>query len=131
MAVSTLLMITACVQDIEMSVKSFASSDPVKVSDEALVSVNRTFYNDFSLGDWFYQGAKVENGEIQAYIKIPQKLKMDEDQQTKYLREAICPQADKKDMWKKLKRTTLTIHIYSYSKDKTFSAQCINPFLPA
>ncbi len=126
--VGSIAILTACVQNLDINIKRFADKDALTVSDNTLKTVNRAFYAHFVMGDWRYKGANVANGEVKAYIKIPQQLSMPMHVQQQYLQQSICPKADKIEMWNKLKHVELSVHIYTSSKTKSVSAQCVNPW---
>lgn len=121
-------ILTACLQNLDIKIKRFADKESLTVSENTLKTVNRAFYADFVMGDWFYKGANVLNGEVKAYIKIPKQLEMPLSVQEKYLKQSICPKADKVDMWNQLKHVELSVHIYTQSKMKSISAKCENPW---
>ena len=120
--------LSACMQDMDIRITRFADKSALTVSENTLKTVNRAFYASFTAGDWYYQGAKVSNGTVNAYIQIPQKLDMDTELQEKYLREAICPKADKVELWNTLQHIGLEVHIYTFSKMQSVSARCDNPW---
>ena len=128
---SVIGLLTACVQDIRMYIPRYADKSSISVSDNTIKTVNRTFYASFIAGNWYYRGAKVGHNGVNAYIQIPQKLNMRLEIQEKYLREAICPKAEKIELWNQLKHTNLSVHIYTSSKNNSVSARCLNPWLEA
>ncbi len=117
--------------------KAVASSDPssspvrasVQITENTLKVVNATFYEKFVLGDWRYKGAKSQAGEINAYIKIPAPLDMDAEVQKQYLQQIICPSSMHKSMWKEVKHTPLSIHIYTNKPKNSVYVHCQNPYL--
>ena len=123
------MFLTACVQDIRVYIPRYADKSTLSVSDDTLKTVNRTFYASFVAGNWYYKGAQVTHNGVSAYIQIPQKLDMKQDVQERYLREAICPKADKIELWNQLKHTNLSVHIYTSNKANSVSATCDNPWL--
>lgn len=122
------LSIGACKQMLSSDIVRYADRSTYMVSDQALRSVDRAFYSSFSVGNWYYQGAKAKFGEVNAYIQIPQKLDMPDDVQQRYLKQIVCPKADQTDLWYQLKDIDLSVHVYTFTKQKSVSATCINPF---
>lgn len=125
------VMLPACMQNLHMDIPRFADRSAMSVPEETLKTVNRAFYADFLMGDWHYQGAKAQSGDINAYILIPQKLQMPTAIQKKYLQQSICPKADKIDLWNELKDYSLRVHIYTHTKTQSVSAECKNPWQQA
>lgn len=124
---SITVALSACMQNIKMHIPKFADKNAVTISENTLKTVNRTFYKIFIGGDWYYQGAKVGNGIVNAYIQIPQKLDMDSDVQEQYLQQIICPGEEHIDMWSQLRHYQLAVHLYTVTKKQSVSAKCHNP----
>lgn len=122
-------LLSACVQDIRLYIPRYADKASISVSKKTIKTVNRAFYASFVAGNWYYRGAKVSHNGINAYIQIPEKLNMRLEIQEKYLREAICPKAEKIELWNQLKHTKLSVHIYTSSQSQSVSAKCNNPWL--
>lgn len=106
--------------------RNFALKRP-PVTERSLQLVNQAFYASFTAGEWYFQGAKAENGHISVYIQIPEPLDMTRRAQENYLKQAICPNAKQQVLWHELKQTPLSVHIYTYSKRHTVYAECDNP----
>lgn len=125
------LIAIACViastQFLSLDVTRYAKKSEYFPSKSAVSSVNRSFYQAFSLGSWRYQGAQAKSGGVNAYIQIPEKLDMELDIQHQYLRRVICPNSNNLDLWHELRNTKLLVHIYTTNKQKTVSAMCENP----
>lgn len=126
--VIALCALPACMQKLKVHIPKFADKSALTVSDNTLKKVNRTFYGIFHGGDWYYKGARVANGIVNAYIQIPRKLDMKEHIQQRYLKENICPDEQHLDMWSQLEHVELDVHIYTSSKKKSISARCLNPW---
>lgn len=124
----SIVIMSASIRDLELDIPRYADKSSLTVADNTLKTVNRAFYASFMAGDWYYKGAKASHNGVNAYIQIPQKLNMDKTVQERYLREAICPKADKVELWNQLKHVSLSVHIYTYSKAQTVSAKCVNPW---
>lgn len=90
-------------------------------------NVKQTFQAKFVYGDWRFQGTEVTNNSINAYIQIPNKLDMSEDQQQAYINQMICPTAQQTDFWNELATHELWVHIYTYDKRSSVQSQCKNP----
>ncbi|WAJ71342.1 hypothetical protein [Catenovulum adriaticum] len=90
-------------------------------------NVKQTFQAKFVYGDWRFQGTEVTNNSINAYIQIPNKLDMSEDQQQAYINQMICPAAQQTDFWNELATHELWVHIYTYDKRSSVQAQCKKP----
>ncbi len=121
------VVLSSCIQSQSASQASYVSPASVSISDNTLKLVNRVFQSNFIGGDWYYQGAQAVNGTINAYIQIPQSLDMSKEVQRNYLQKAICPGADKQQLWKSVKGIPLTVHLYTFNKRHTVYAECTNP----
>lgn len=119
--------VTASTQLLSLDVTRYANKNAYFPPKSTVSSVNRSFHQTFSVGNWRYQGAKANSGKVNAYIKIPEKLDMDLSVQHQYLQQVICPSAENLDLWLQLKHVELLVHIYTVSKQKTVSATCANP----
>lgn len=91
--------------------------------------INQTFYVSLSNGDWLYKGAKGKHRVIDAYIQIPNKLTMSEQNQRAYLQQIICPTTANDYLWRALKHhnTQLSVHIYTANRKQSIGAECKNP----
>ena len=119
--------ISGCTHLMSDDIVRYADKTTYIASEHTLRTINRTFYASFSVGDWHYQGAKVKYGQVNAYIRIPQKLDMPADIQQQYLQKVICPKDSDIDLWHQLKNINLEVHIYTQIKTQSISATCINP----
>ncbi|MCY7295167.1 hypothetical protein [Alteromonas sp. a30] len=117
--------LTGCIQGV--AAERFAYKDVNPVSESAIKAVNTKFYSNFSMGGWYYKGAKAINGTINAYIQIPSRLDMNQQDQKNYLRQSICPSAATADFWRALDGIPLSVHIYTFNKKFTVYAHCENP----
>jgi hypothetical protein len=125
--VTAILGITACKQILSVDVVRYADKSSYMVSKQALRDLDRVFYSNFSLGTWYYKGAKARTGEVEAYIQIPEQLDMPKAVQTSYVQQVICPKAEHTQLWFQLKNVELTVHLYTKSKQQSISARCLNP----
>lgn len=121
------LVLTACIQNFNVDVPRYADKSSLMVSKSTIVKINRTFYGNFSQGNWNYKGAKARAGQVNAYIQIPQELNLQPAVQEKYLRDMICPDSSDLELWSQLKHVKLFVHLYTTSKSKSISATCVNP----
>lgn len=119
------MSLSGCIHSQSMAATLF--DEPVPVSKRVVSLVNESFHSTFIGGDWYYQGAQVSDGAISAYIQIPQKLDMNESAQKRYLQQAICPAASKKELWQQLDNVSLTIHIYTMHRKFSVNTECPNP----
>lgn len=119
--------VTGCIQS--EAATRFAYSSDKEVSETVIKLVNATFRTSFLGGDWYYQGAQAKNGTINAYIQIPTKLEMGEQQQKRYLKMAICPSESNIRLWRELEDIPLSVHIYTMNKKFTVYAHCENPLV--
>lgn len=119
--------VTASTQLLSFDVTRYAHKNSYFPSKSAISSVNRSFHQTFSVGNWRYQGAKGTPGAVDAYIQIPAQLDMDLTVQHQYLQQVICPNSKNLDLWQKLENVELLVHIYTVSRQKTVSATCANP----
>lgn len=122
-----LVGISACKQLLSSDIVRYADTSTYRVSQSTLRTVDRTFYGNFSVGDWRYQGANAKFGQVVAYIQIPQKLDMPERIQQQYMQQIICPKDDQIDLWYQLKDVDLEVHLYTFTKQQSVSATCVNP----
>ena len=119
------MSLSGCIQGV--AAERFAYKDTKPVSENAIKAVNTKFYANFSMGGWYYKGAKAINGTINAYIQIPDRLDMSQQDQKNYLRQAICPASSKMEFWQELDGIPLSVHIYTFNKKFTVYAHCDNP----
>lgn len=122
---ATTAPLTGCIQSQSVAATLFSDAPPV--SKHAVRLVNESFHSTFIGGDWYYQGTQVGKGNISAFIQIPQKLNMNETAQKRYLQQAICPSANKKELWQQLNNVSLTVHIYTMHKKFSVNTECPNP----
>jgi len=127
MLLMTSMSLTGCIQSQSIAATLF--EDKPAISKQVLNLVNHNFHGTFIGGDWYYQGAQAVNGSINAYIQIPAKLNMNEKAQKRYLQQAICPAANKMNLWKELQDVPLSVHIYTMHKKFSVYAECQNPLL--
>lgn len=119
--------LSGCIQS--EAATRFAYNSDAQVSETVIKLVNTTFRTTFIGGDWYYQGAQAQNGTINAYIQIPTKLEMGEQQQKRYLKMAICPSENNTALWRQLQDIPLSVHIYTMNKKFTVFAHCDNPLV--
>jgi hypothetical protein len=100
----------------------------IPVSNDAIKIVNRSFQDVFIGSEWRYKGAKTQGKVINAYIQIPDELNMSRALQKNYVRQAICPSAEHKEMWNEIKGTQLSVHLYVGKQKKSVYANCTNPY---
>lgn len=122
-------VLSSCVQQWQFNIPKFANKSDDSIPKATIKTVNRSFYGHFMVGDWQFKGAKANQGEIKAYIQIPQPLQMSTDLQRQYIQKLICPKQDKIELWNKLKSTKLSVHIYTSSQNKSVGAHCHNPWI--
>ncbi|GAB3015604.1 hypothetical protein [Bowmanella dokdonensis] len=122
----SVFVLGGCMKNHSFTARGLAE-DSSHVSTVALKRVNQSFRTSFQMGDWYFQGAQVVNGGINAYIQIPAKLDMDRKYQENYLRQSVCPSAEQQELWHELGSTTLSVHIYTFSKRFSVHAECRNP----
>lgn len=127
--VSSVAALGGCIQSQSIAATQHSSVSKADITKDVLKTVNSAFYKSFRGGDWYYQGAQQVNGSINAYIQIPEKLDMSQSNQKRYLRQAICPSADKVHLWRTLENVPLSVHIYTYNKKFTVFAKCENPLV--
>lgn len=133
LAICSLLFVSGCMES--NAAEGFYDDMPSRTSygsksnipDNTLKIVNGVFYPSFMGGDWRYKGASIKKGSINAYIQIPQQMDMTMEAQKQYLKLAICPSAQHKDMWKKIKGIPLSVHVYTYKQKHSVFANCDNP----
>lgn len=82
------------------------------VTDEQLKLVRQHLYKDLRYGNWRLDEIKDIKGEINAFIRIPEKLDMSKVQAQDYIRLALCPEGDKA-FWETLDDVTLALHLYT------------------
>lgn len=124
---AVLLGLTACKQILSLDVVRYADKATYLVDDQALRTVDRTFYGAFQLGEWRYKGVNASIGEVNVYIQIPEALDMKYDVQERYLQQVICPRGDNLEMWHELRQVDLNVHLYTQNKNRSVSAVCVNP----
>ena len=120
---------TACQQifSADIGIVKFADKSAYMADEKAIRSVDRTFYAAFHMGDWHYKGADARIGQVNAYVKIPQKLDLRGDVQEQYIQQILCPSESNLDLWFQLKHVELELHIYTQNKNRSVSATCHNP----
>lgn len=121
--------VSGCMQSHRASAAGLTANAGDPISDHTLAMVNRSFKKAFMFGDWRYKGAQAVNGGINAYFQIPQKLDMAEEYQENYLRQAICPSAEEKQLWEEMRGRSLSVHIYTINKRFSVHAECLNPLV--
>ena len=124
LALLATLSLSACIQS--QSLTAVDSQDP-QLAEQALKRVNHSFKTSFMMGDWYYQGAQVVKGGINAYIQIPAKLDMELEYQRNYLRQSVCPSAAQQEFWQGMGPLSLSVHIYTFNKKFSVHAECTNP----
>ena len=125
LALLATLSLSACIQSQSLTA---APQDP-QLAQQALKRVNHSFKTSFMMGDWYYQGAQVVKGSINAYIQIPAKLDMKLEYQQNYLRQSVCPSKEQHDFWQEMGQMSLFVHIYTFNKKFSVHAECANPLV--
>jgi hypothetical protein len=97
--------------------------DEVSFPEATLQFVGQRLRRQFTMGDWRYDNLVPDNGVIQAYIQILQKLDFDKSQQTNYIRQSLCP-GGADDIWSKLSPKQLEIHLYTRLKSNSVYTSC-------
>ncbi|TMO63025.1 hypothetical protein CWC18_09070 [Pseudoalteromonas aurantia] len=88
--------------------------------------ISRYFSKQFMTGSWQFQKAKFDDGEVNIFISIPQKLSMNEKELESYIKHSLCPPASSR-VWLDINKSELYINLYVDPPRKSNFAQCQNP----
>ncbi|TMP41372.1 hypothetical protein CWB96_14130 [Pseudoalteromonas citrea] len=88
--------------------------------------ISRYFSKQFMMGSWQFKRAKFDDGEVNIFISIPQKLSMNEKELEGYIKHSLCPPASSR-VWLDINKSELYINLYVDSPRKGNFAQCQNP----
>ncbi|NQZ12251.1 MAG: hypothetical protein HRT35_34295 [Algicola sp.] len=94
-----------------------------KVPESTLYFVERRLRVKFMAGDWRYGGIEQRDGIVRAYIQIPQRLDLNSDQHSQYIRQSLCP-GGIDEIWTQLSPKQLEIHLYTRMKSQSVYALC-------
>lgn len=118
--------LTGCNQAVAYSTDSLKQSK-VEIPKAVISHVSKTFQANFVYGDWRFQGTEITNHAINAYIQIPSKLNLSEEQQKAYINQMICPKPQQTEFWQVIDNYPLWVHIYTQYKNKSVYVQCQKP----
>ncbi|MDN4501169.1 hypothetical protein QX776_02060 [Alteromonadaceae bacterium BrNp21-10] len=122
-------MTSGCIQGQSFAATFNGDAPSASVPDNTLKIVKGAFYTSLSRGDWYFKGAHATNGNINAYIQVPEKLNMDKSNIKNYVKHVICPNVGDDFMWQKLEHITLNVHIYTKGDRRGVKEQCSNPLV--
>lgn len=96
---------------------------------QLLRDVDKILAPNYVRGEWRYRGARAGAQAVIIYIQIPERLDMDDQQHKNYLRQAVCPNVNDKNIWAILGNYQLYIRTFNYVERNYTEAHCINPNL--
>ncbi|NTS76090.1 hypothetical protein HR060_04340 [Catenovulum sp. SM1970] len=115
--ITFVLFLSACSEHVD----EYAQRPTLKKVDKVLAP-------QFVSGEWRYRGARAIEKGIAAYIQIPDRIELSDNQQREYIQMTICPKIEEMAFWESILPYKLYIRTYNYVDRNYVETYCPSPF---